>query len=110
MMVDLFCNIEKYSKLRFIIQQRQPLGYLQIEFVPSSYLRPIDIAEFLLDPCRIVATSEHGIIITESAHQKNNDLIVYHVCKPTTRQFQIIPNPKSKYDMFKAAIVIIGAK
>ncbi|KAI3788821.1 hypothetical protein L2E82_01599 [Cichorium intybus] len=70
----------------------------------------VDLNDFLPDPCRIVASSEQGIIVTESGHPTDNDLAVFHVCKPTTKQFQVLPNPESKYYTFKAAIVIIGVK
>ncbi|KAI3765486.1 hypothetical protein L2E82_15521 [Cichorium intybus] len=70
----------------------------------------VDLNDFLPDPCRIVASSEQEIIVTESGHPTDNDLAVFHVCKPTTKQFQVLPNPESKYYTFKAAIVIIGVK
>ncbi|KAI3740114.1 hypothetical protein L2E82_30533 [Cichorium intybus] len=49
-----------------------------------------------------------GLIVFESGHPTNNDLTAFHVCKPTTNQFQALPDPESNYSTCKAAIVIIG--
>lgn len=46
----------------------------------------------------------------ESSHPTNNDLTAFHVCKPTTNQFQALPDPEFDYSTCKAAIVIIGVE
>ncbi|KAI3780515.1 hypothetical protein L2E82_10496 [Cichorium intybus] len=55
-------------------------------------------------------TIEQRLIVFESSHPTNNDLTAFHVCKPTTNQFQALPDPEFDYSTCKAAIVIIGVE
>ncbi|KAI3724139.1 hypothetical protein L2E82_35906 [Cichorium intybus] len=92
----------------YIMQQRQPLSGLTTLFVPSTFSMSLELNDILPYPCTIVATSEQGLIVFESSHPTNYELTSFHVCKPTTNQFQALPDPGSDYSTCKAAIVIIG--
>ncbi|KAI3751813.1 hypothetical protein L2E82_22904 [Cichorium intybus] len=94
----------------YIMQQRQPLSGLTMLFVPSTFSMSLELNDILPYPCTIVATSEQGLIVFESSHPTNYELTSFHVCKPTTNQFQALPDPGSDYSTSKASIVIIGLK
>ncbi|KAI3700351.1 hypothetical protein L2E82_44977 [Cichorium intybus] len=92
----------------YIVQQRQPISGLTTPFVPSTFSMSLELNDILPYPCTIVATSEQGLIVFESSHPTNYELTSFHVCKPTTNQFQALPDPGSgsDYSTSKAAIVI----
>ncbi|GJT80652.1 4-alpha-glucanotransferase DPE2 [Tanacetum coccineum] len=76
-------------------------------FAPSPNTSNLDLG-FLPEDARILATSEQGIIVFESPHPQIYYKVVYHVCKPATRQVWSLPNPKTSYLTTKVAIVILG--
>nr|GEW53010.1 hypothetical protein [Tanacetum cinerariifolium] len=78
-------------------------------FAPSPNTSNLDLG-FLPEDARILATSEQGIIVFESPHPHIYYNVVYHVCKPATRQVWSLPNPKTSYLTTKVAIVILGSQ
>ncbi|GJV72542.1 hypothetical protein Tco_1492537 [Tanacetum coccineum] len=78
-------------------------------FAPSPNTSNLDLC-FLPDDARILATSEQGIIVFESPHPQIYYKVVYHVCKPSTKQVWSLPNLKTSYLTTKVAIVILGSQ
>ncbi|KAJ9553332.1 hypothetical protein OSB04_017377 [Centaurea solstitialis] len=83
------------------------LSYFK-EFAPSQESTDLDLG-FLPRDARIRATSEQGIMVFETPHRKCHRLVLYHICKPATKQVVALPNPKTRYLTEKVAIVVVGS-
>lgn len=88
----------------------QYVGYSERnhKFASSRYSNTLDLS-FLSRNTRILATSEQGIIVFESPNPRNHKKVLYHVCKPSTKQVLALPNPKTKYFTKKVAIIVLGS-
>lgn len=74
----------------------------------SSSVSDISLG-FLPTPVKIEASCHQGLLFCVSQNpQSDRNLRVpkYYVCKPSTKQWQIIPNPKTKYSTEKTAIMV----
>lgn len=79
------------------------------EFAPSPESKGFDFTFLPRNSC-ILATSEQGIIVFEFPDPRKHRNVLYHVCKPTTKQILALPNPKTRYTTEKIAIVVVGSK
>ncbi|KAJ9547990.1 LOW QUALITY PROTEIN: hypothetical protein OSB04_020533, partial [Centaurea solstitialis] len=92
----------------FLVQHSdRGLSYVN-EFAPSQESTNLDLG-FMSRNSRILATSEQGIMVFETPHQRCHGLVSYHICKPATKQVAALPNPKTRYLTEKVAIVIVGS-
>lgn len=77
----------------------------------SSFVSPDDVRstvalDFLPRSSQILASSNQGIlccITRENGWRKER----FYVCKPTTRQIQMLPNPKLRYTTDRVAMVVL---
>ncbi|KAB5538963.1 hypothetical protein DKX38_016496 [Salix brachista] len=58
---------------------------------------------FLPDRVEIQASTNQGILLCRTIHPR------YYVCKPTTQQWQKIPNPKTRYHTLATGMIVIGS-
>ncbi|KAG5237750.1 F-box protein [Salix suchowensis] len=58
---------------------------------------------FLPDRVEIQASTNQGILLCLTIHPR------YYVCKPTTQQWQKIPNPKTRYHTLATGMIVIGS-
>ncbi|KAB5519322.1 hypothetical protein DKX38_023641 [Salix brachista] len=56
---------------------------------------------FLPDRVEIQASTNQGIMLCQTLHPR------YYVCKPTTKQWQKIPNPKTRYHTLATGMIVI---
>ncbi|KAL0407872.1 UNVERIFIED_CONTAM: F-box protein [Sesamum radiatum] len=60
----------------------------------------------LPDDMKILASCNHGILCCVRRSGKNYR---YYVCKPTTQQWQSLPNPKLRYETVSVAVMVLGS-
>ncbi|KAK4423022.1 F-box protein [Sesamum alatum] len=58
------------------------------------------------DDMKILASCNHGILCCVRRRGKNYR---YYVCKPTTQQWQSLPNPKLRYKTVSVAVMVLGS-
>ncbi|KAF3439657.1 hypothetical protein FNV43_RR17935 [Rhamnella rubrinervis] len=63
---------------------------------PEAYKVSLSFLPLGAFPVIILASAPQGILLCEKDTQKRN-VRRYYVCKPTTKQWQAIPNPKTRY-------------
>jgi len=66
----------------------KPYPKLSLNFLPASI--------------EIVASTNQGLLLCQTHHRPQ-----YYVCKPTTKQWQIIPNPKMRYQTLETSMIVI---
>ncbi|KAJ9547851.1 hypothetical protein OSB04_020394 [Centaurea solstitialis] len=92
----------------FLVQHSdRGLSYVS-EFAPSQKSANLDLG-FLSRDSRILAASEQGIMVFETPHRRCHGLVLYHICKPATKQVAALPNPKTRYLTEKVAVVVVGS-
>lgn len=77
-------------------------------FAPSQESADLDLG-FLSRDSRILAASDQGIMLFETPHPKCHRMVLYHICKPATKQVMGLPNPKTRYLTEKVAIMVMGS-
>ncbi|OMO67231.1 hypothetical protein CCACVL1_20698 [Corchorus capsularis] len=61
--------------------------------------------DFLPQPVQILATADQGLLFCATHGSKNQ----HYICKPSTRQWEIIPNPDSRCFTRKIGLVLLGS-
>ncbi|CAI9268720.1 unnamed protein product [Lactuca saligna] len=89
----------------FLIQK----GGNGYEFAPGPESNNLDLG-FLPHDAKILASSEQGIMVFESPHLQLQDSIVYHVCKPSSKQVLPLPYPKTSYTTDNVYMVVVDSK
>lgn len=89
---------EKYKKKSIFICKDSPLV---VHESPSL--------EFLPERMKIEAVSNEGLVYCVSSTY-NGLKPRHYVCKPTTKEWVKMPNPKTKFLTYKAAIVLLHSK
>lgn len=67
---------------------------------------------FLPRSVAIEASSNQGILYCESQEPqslRNPRIPQYYVCKPSTKQWQVIPNPKTRYFTERTGMIVLGS-
>lgn len=80
--------------------------------IDQNWSRLSDLSlDFLPSPVEILACCNQGLIFCVSENLVNRPRIFnYYVCKPSTKQWKIIPNPKTKYRTERTAIMVMKLK
>ena len=64
--------------------------------------------DFLPGPVQIEASTKQGILLCmKSSETRKLGVPEYFVCKPSTKQWQQIPNPKTRYKTKRCAMVVL---
>ncbi|KAH7520698.1 hypothetical protein FEM48_Zijuj08G0172800 [Ziziphus jujuba var. spinosa] len=69
---------------------------------------PVLLCHSYLPPCEgayILATTKSGILLCATFRYRRNP--TYYVSKPTTKQWEVIPNPKEKYSHCQAFAMVV---
>ncbi|KAK1355182.1 putative F-box domain-containing protein [Heracleum sosnowskyi] len=72
-------------------------------FVSPDDVRSTFVLDFLPRNSKILASSNQGILCCITMERKER----FYVCKPTTRQIQMLPNPKLRYETYNVAMVVL---
>lgn len=77
----------------------------EIFFVPhpsSPLPEALPDLDFLPEPVKIVASSTHGLLCCVGLEYGRK----YYVCKPTTKEWTLIPTPRTRYKTLKMDMVV----
>ncbi|KAJ9547989.1 hypothetical protein OSB04_020532 [Centaurea solstitialis] len=106
-----FLNLYKHRSnivSGFLVQHSNcGLSYVH-KSAPSQESADLDLG-FLSRDSRILAASEQGIVVFETPHRRCHGLVLYHICKPATKQVVALPNPKTRYLTEKVVVVVVGS-
>lgn len=69
----------------------------------------LPILNFLPAPVKVEAVSSQGGLVF-CVNQNHRTVPEYFVCKPTTLQWETLPNPKTRYITLSNAIVVLSSK
>lgn len=64
---------------------------------------------FLPRHIKIEASTKQGLLLCNDVNPPKSTTPRYIICKPTTQQWQTIPNPKMRYFTRKTAMVVLGS-
>ncbi|PWA56586.1 F-box associated interaction domain, Leucine-rich repeat domain, L domain-like protein [Artemisia annua] len=103
---DESCNKRKTTLSGFLIQNMIHCCEYIHEFAPSRDSKSLDL-DFLTRNAHILASSKEGIIVFEGNQDPNN--VLYHVCKPTTKQVLALPIIKTSYLTVKVMIAVVDS-
>ncbi|GLU11827.1 hypothetical protein SLE2022_285470 [Rubroshorea leprosula] len=62
--------------------------------------------DFLPHPVKIEACAKQGIMLCTSQYPQQTE---YYICKPTTKQWQVLPNPNPHYFTERIAIMVVAS-
>ena len=89
-----FIRSLKWSKPvnKFVsINEPDPKSKLSLDFIPS--------------PVSIIAATKQGLLLCVDDYSSRNKK--YYVCKPSTKQWRKIPNPRTRYFTKRCAMVVL---
>lgn len=67
--------------------------------------------KFLRGPISIEAGTKQGLFLcTKNSQTRRHGIPEFYVCKPTTKEWRQIPNPKTRYFTEKLAMVVLRSK
>ena len=66
--------------------------------------------KFLPHSVQIEASTKQGILCCKSQKPEHYKIHKYHVCKPSTKEWEQIPNPKTRYWTMTMAMMILHTK
>ncbi|KAL5547494.1 hypothetical protein UlMin_002725 [Ulmus minor] len=85
-------NCNKYSPTFVSTTEANPISQLPLNFLPK--------------PLEIEAVTKKGLLLCLNDRYR---IPRYLVCKPTTREWRFIPNPKTRYQTRAMAITVLGS-
>lgn len=103
-------NLETVSG--YFMQSKISDGDYSSEFVSNhqhSSSSPTMSLSFMPMPVKIEASCHQGLLLCVSQNPQsvfNHRVPKYYVCKPSTKQWQLVPNPKTKYFTDRTAIIV----
>lgn len=78
------------------------------EFVSTDNYIPNNVSLRFLPGCaRILACANQGLLLCLNSKPKCHRIPEYYVCKPTTMEWQQIPNPKTRYFTRNVAMMVL---
>ncbi|KAH9648399.1 F-box associated ubiquitination effector family protein [Citrus sinensis] len=78
------------------------------EFVSTDNNIPNIVSLRFLPGCaRILACTNQGLLLCLNSRPKCHRIPEYYVCKPTTKEWQQIPNPKTRYFARNVAMMVL---
>ncbi|KAL0012202.1 hypothetical protein SO802_007310 [Lithocarpus litseifolius] len=113
--ISLPQNSKTQSSLSLLLLPNQSLvtGYTRKPVSEFVSINALDCdsklyLDFLPGPVQIEASTKQGILLCmKSSETRNLGVPEYFVCKPSTKQWQQIPNPKTWYKTKRCAIVVL---
>ncbi|XP_058086503.1 F-box protein At5g49610-like [Magnolia sinica] len=96
-----------------IVSNRFRKSFISLYQSPNILQPSID---FLPEDVRIMASSRHGLLccvseqIQEGRIGKYWQIPRYYICKPVTKEWRQIPNPKTRYFTERVALVVQSSK
>ncbi|KAL5545670.1 hypothetical protein UlMin_005357 [Ulmus minor] len=85
-------NYNKHSSTFVSTTEANPISQLSLNFLPK--------------PLKIKAATKKGLLVCLNDRYR---IPRYLVCKPTTREWRFIPNPKTRYQTRAMAITVLGS-
>ncbi|KAL2236129.1 UNVERIFIED_CONTAM: F-box protein [Sesamum indicum] len=103
--MPLFCRRSRMLSGFFIQDMIEHKFFSMFATIDGSTSPDVSIARFP-DDMKILASCNHGILCYVRRSGKNYR---YYVCKPTTQQWQSLPNPKLHYETVSVAVMVLGS-
>ncbi|BFG39647.1 hypothetical protein CerSpe_259210 [Prunus speciosa] len=108
----LFCMRSDTVHSGFLIQTshngKHSSTFVSVDNKANKTLN-LPILNFLPAPVKVEAVSSQGGLVF-CLNQNHRRVPEYFVCKPTTLQWETLPNPKTRYTTLSNAIVVLSSK